>query len=1820
MNTHLIRSWLAACLLFASVPAMAAFDPVNDDTDIFLANPTISAQRPNVLIILDNTANWNSAFANEKSALVTVVNSLSDMYNVGLMMFPETGGGNDNIDGGYMKFGVRQMTSANKTALSTMVGNLHITNDKGNNATTSLAMYEAYRYFGGKASIASYGKVKTDFAGNTTGNPLAASLAGNALPASPTSSSLYNSPAVAGCQKSFIIYISNGPAQENASALSQAQAYLAALVGKNPPDTIPLNPNGLSGMWADEIAQYMADTHTDVNALVNGDQQVTTYTIEVNPGTTGQGPDMTALLKSMANAGQGKYFGVTDAAGGASIVDALNRIFTEVQAVNSVFASTTLPVSVNVRGTNLNQVYIGVFRPDANKGPRWMGNLKLYNLALNSATGAVYLADQEGLAAEDTNTHFITQSATSFWTSGSLTPLDFWDFNPMGFGGSSDAPDGELVEKGGVAQQLRHAYETDQAGRSLYTCTSGCNPCTPSGTAGSKTCTSDGLLSGSGTLLSHTPFATNNANINTTALELETRSVSPLTANRSLGVSSLERNRVVTLDNFSTNDPFNITLSNGGASRATITSLGTGSTVTLGSITAGSTGPVTTTNGSLTWTLVLTHNAGNTDKWSIATGAAPAAPNGGVYSSGPTITNSTSGTRNILSSSGTCTGIGASITIASNKSIPAGTTPNDATTGGEATGGSSFNGAATCTVTLPITSTFVSTATVNNTSTTATVTTTTPHIFVSGQAVVVTPVNNALRQSSTSTGITVINANTFTYTLANATFASDSSGAAGTATGTTTTARAVAPSHGLGSPGTTVAGVTIFGANPSGYNGSYTITVIDADTFTYTLPSALAANTASPVYAYQGIGNIVVTATATSVADISVAPYNLTVGQVVQISNADVAAYNGSHVVTSVGTNTFTFTAASALPPTFAIPSTSISAAGLSGTSPRVKIQTDPDPLTGEMRGHYFGSYYDYTNYSYQVPVIIERTDGVSDCFTGEYSAANQVTSAFGTTYAGARIDGLDQLRIYMRPKAACGSYDPADPFTYSSVPSPTLGATYTVRLRDYNLVYATTPTAHNYPTGQEATIAGATPVDGPTPSPYNGTYTIKPGKDDTTIVQYLASGETVNVPYDRQFTYTLPSLPATDGSGTLTSTIETTTALATATNHGFGDPGTTLSGVTIAGASPGAFNGSKTILIIDANNFAYCLSTPDTVPVTSGGVLTCAAGTPEGDASGTITANTSTIANPSENQSIINWVRGQDNFENENQNAGATAFTDVRASVHGDVLHSRPAVINYARDGSDNDVYVFYGANDGIFHAVQGGMAASPADLDGLTPGQESWGFVPPEFFPSLKRLRNNSPMISSSNKKPYFADGPIGVYAHDADNNDKLEAPADGSGVDTVNLYIGMRRGGRFLYSLNVNDPNVPKFNWKISNATAGFEELGQTWSEPKVIEGMNGYTNPILIFGAGYDPAVEDINPLTISSFSATAVNSTNRSMGRGIYVVDAITGEKIVSIGGSHSANMDKTVSGMDYAIPSDVTVVRNLSGGAINRAYVGDTGGNVWRLDFGASYVSTSAATRSSWVTVTKVASVGGAAMASFSAVNLRKFFFPPDVVQQSGFDAILIGSGDREHPFDTTVVNRMFMFKDKGGDGGPVTGVTGSGLETITETAVADNGTTHNWLYDATANCVQQTCDGTTTAAEIGNLTDAYGWFITLRPGEKVIGNAVALGGTVFFNTNEPATSASSTTCENNLGIARAYQVAVADASATANLDTSNAALNVTDRSVEAGGGYLPSPVHVVVQFEDDSGNTVTKEAIISGTQVSMPTQTPLMTRFRKYWYKEIDQ
>ena len=556
-------------------------------------------------------------------------------------------------------------------------------------------------------------------------------------------------------------------------------------------------------------------------------------------------------------------------------------------------------------------------------------------------------------------------------------------------------------------------------------------------------------------------------------------------------------------------------------------------------------------------------------------------------------------------------------------------------------------------------------------------------------------------------------------------------------------------------------------------------------------------------------------------------------------------------------------------------------------------------------------------------------------------------------------------------------------------------------------------------------------------------------------------------------------------------------------------------------------------------------------------------ANTPFNDANAGITQAALGAASAAERTALINGIRGQDLFD-ENLNGNTS---EVRASVHGDVLHSRPGVVNYNRTGDDNDVVVFYGGNDGMLHAVKGGRGAGG--------GTELWAFVAPEFFPKLKRLHDNNLKISATDPRPYFFDGMIATWTVDADKDGILSG-----GSDKVYLYVSARRGGRLLYALDVSVPDDPRLMWRHGCASAtgsascdpGYGELGQTWSLPQAVQ-LHHTANPVLWMGAGYDNIADDSLP------QGTA------TMGRGILAIDGLTGDVIWQAGPAPAgSSFSRTVSAMRFSIASDLAVIDRDGDGSVDRVYAPDTGGNIWRVDIDDIDPT-------NWK-VTLLATLGG------TGAQARKFLYPPDVVfggDKQNYDAVLIGSGDREHPLDTSVINRFYMLKDIS------MGMTG-----------ADLGIVESNLYDASANLIQ---DGTTAekSAARAALSSMRGWFVALSAGEKVVSNAVTLAGTTYFGTNRPTPPAPGV-CTANLGEARLYALGFQDAAAT-NEHNGSAGLTLGDRSlVRAGGGYPPSLVPVSVKI-----NNIVHQGVVSGTQVlTAPVQAG--KRKRTFWFLEFDK
>jgi Tfp pilus tip-associated adhesin PilY1 len=916
-------------------------------------------------------------------------------------------------------------------------------------------------------------------------------------------------------------------------------------------------------------------------------------------------------------------------------------------------------------------------------------------------------------------------------------------------------------------------------------------------------------------------------------------------------------------------------------------------------------------------------------------------------------------------------------------------------------------------------------------------------------------------------------------------------------------------------------------------------------------------------------------------------------GSKVRISGATPTGYNGVFTISNVTTNTFQYSVSSNLADaTGTITANQGSSTLVTATAPghgfgdgaSVTISiTNADPI--DFAGSFVITLVNSDTFTFNTSVRVPANLGTAMTALSGTSTEATVTAAdhgfvTGDSITISGVTGPDSDATDGYNRTAIITVVDSDSFTYSTAPFAPSPATTsgTITAAITGKAIATLP-SHGYADGDILTIKGSSI------SEFN--------KNDVTITKID----------DDTFRYTVLTVTSKGtASGTITANKKTTTARVRAVSHGFS------SGDAVAiDTNPSSdFEGTFTITVTDSDNFTYDLTENDP------------SNPAQGDATGTITASFGS-GSSGELTDLVNWVRGADNFDNENGTALTPPSYDVRASIHGDVLHSRPAVVNYNRnlddadpDNDNDDVYVFYGSNDGVFRAVKGGFTSELGQAD---PGGEVWGFIPEEHFTSLERMRNNEPIISSSNKKPYFVDGTLGVYVRDVD--DDGNSPGDGVIDDLTNsdpdkndkvwIFLSMRRGGRLLYALDVSDPDNPKFMWKVQGGNDdGYQELGHTWSAPQVKTLNTNSGKPVLIFGAGYDPLVEDLVPEDIIGITATTVSTSTetatRSMGRGIYVLDAETGTILWQAGRVGGANANgthtyKEVSGMDCAIPSDITVITDRNGTVDNRGYVGDTCGNLWRIDMASSLVT-------AW-TVTKLAAVGDTSGLSDTPPDpsgLRKFLFPPDVVYGVGddgtlYDAVLLGSGDREHPFDTTVVNRFYMFKDLG-----------------TGTSATTTGLDEDDLFDATTDCLD-VCNDEDVEAALEDLSEADGWFITLEEGEKVIGNSVTLNNVTFFNTNVPTSSedaAADTTCDSDLGEARQYKVLYDDATALADQNNTGGITALDRYTTHPGGGYLPSPVPVVVEID---GNVY--EGVISGVAVDKPPGSLLNARLRKFWYKE---
>ena len=548
---------------------------------------------------------------------------------------------------------------------------------------------------------------------------------------------------------------------------------------------------------------------------------------------------------------------------------------------------------------------------------------------------------------------------------------------------------------------------------------------------------------------------------------------------------------------------------------------------------------------------------------------------------------------------------------------------------------------------------------------------------------------------------------------------------------------------------------------------------------------------------------------------------------------------------------------------------------------------------------------------------------------------------------------------------------------------------------------------------------------------------------------------------------------------------------------------------------------------------------------------------------------------------------------------------TDINANQRwsvNDVLHSSPVVLTYNGFDTNNDNNidsfldkVIYGTNDGALHMVNGET------------GVEEWRFMPSDFWGQQQGIFANG-----EGNHLYGLDVTPTVQVIDTDNDGVIETSAPNN--DKIRAFVSSRRGNSNIYALDLStdislttDTVVPRFMWRIEGGVGDFSRLGQTWSQPTIATialntGTTIENREVLIFGGGYDTALD--NPATYSPSD----NGGNDFMGNAIYIVDPEDGSLLLSISGSGSG-ADITVPDMHYSIPAAVRSLDSDGDGVDDRLYVGDTGGQVWRVDLAPLDISSG----SSVVTTSAVGKLANISVDSIPAKQ-RRFFEAPSVIQvrdtqfsdEANYDYVLMGTGYRPHPLNREVEDRFYAFRDFQTGANEMRDDNDDNFSDGTEGYPQVSG---NAFTDA------DLVNVTTTVLDGSDATHraAAGWFYDFTQAgtvaEKVLSSAVTTGGVVTFTTFAPEAASSTDPCGASLGLGTAYNFDILSAGAALDFD-GDGSITPNDRTFELTSG-IPSGVVPVFTTEGVIGIVgVEGGSKQLGKLADLPSE-------RGYWFEE---
>lgn len=292
-------------------------------------------------------------------------------------------------------------------------------------------------------------------------------------------------------------------------------------------------------------------------------------------------------------------------------------------------------------------------------------------------------------------------------------------------------------------------------------------------------------------------------------------------------------------------------------------------------------------------------------------------------------------------------------------------------------------------------------------------------------------------------------------------------------------------------------------------------------------------------------------------------------------------------------------------------------------------------------------------------------------------------------------------------------------------------------------------------------------------------------------------------------------------------------------------------------------------------------------------------------------------LSNPGEMtaQNLVDFLRGNRSLEQD----GSTnpQIWRFRAHVLGDIVNTQPEFLKAPNKSYTDAGYssfktakaarkpvVFVSAQDGMLHAFNSDTGNVTVAAATVAPGQEMWAYIPSQVMTGMKVLADTT----YTNNHRYFVDGPIVVGDVNFGGGD--------SDWHTI-LVGGQGAGGTSYFALDVTDPTNPIFLWEIDNNTAGFSNLGYTFSNPVLAKNpVNGAWQ--VYFTSGYNNADGQGYLFTVNPKTGALVGTplkTDELLSSAVWVAGVVT----------------FTLPGHNFSIGSNITIT-GVSPGGYNGSY------------------------------------------------------------------------------------------------------------------------------------------------------------------------------------------------------------------------------------------------------------------------------------------------